>query len=128
VAFNEATAAEDIRQVAPGGVLLIDEELPQAQAVGRDDITVYRIPAAHIAKDFGPDPRLRKLLANMVYVGAVAELLGLDPAIVERTVHDQFSGKEKVVKLNLDVVNAGAKYAREHFDRAGCPFRVERAT
>ncbi|HZL99966.1 MAG TPA: 2-oxoacid:acceptor oxidoreductase subunit alpha [Planctomycetota bacterium] len=125
VAFNEATAEDDIRQVAPGGVLLIDEELPQAKAVPRDDITVYKVPAAHVARDFGPDPRLRKLLANMVYVGAVGELLGLDPAVLERTVHDQFSGKEKVVKLNLDVVHAGSSHAREHFDKAACPFRVE---
>ena len=125
VAFNEATAEEDIKAVEPGGVLMIDEDLPHAKTIGRDDITVYRIPAAHVARDFGPDPRLRKLLANMVYVGAVAELLGLDPAVVERTVHDQFAGKEKVVKLNLDVVNAGVEHARANFDKAACPYRVE---
>ncbi len=82
---------------------------------------------AHIAKDFGPDPRLRKLLANMVYVGVVAEMLGLDEQVLEQAVNDQFHGKEKVVKLNLDVVRAGIQYAREHFDKASCPFRVAAA-
>jgi 2-oxoglutarate ferredoxin oxidoreductase subunit alpha len=125
VAFNEATAHDDIAGVPPGGVLLIDEGLPQAGRVGRDDITVYTIPAAAIAKDFGPDPRLRKLLANMVYVGAVAELLGLDTGVLKGAVADQFANKEKVVRLNQDVVDAGAKHAREHFDRERCPFRVE---
>ncbi|MGQ0554019.1 MAG: 2-oxoacid:acceptor oxidoreductase subunit alpha [Planctomycetota bacterium] len=125
VAANEATVLDDIRLVPPGGVLLIDDELDAAKDVGRSDITVFKLPMTHIAKDFGPDPRLRKLLANMVYVGAVAELLGLDPAVLEQAVHDQFSGKAKVVKLNLDVMNAGVKYARENFDRSLCPFRIE---
>ncbi|MHC5210857.1 MAG: 2-oxoacid:acceptor oxidoreductase subunit alpha [Planctomycetota bacterium] len=125
VAFNAATAVDDIAQVPSGGVLLIDEGLPQSGKVGRDDITVYSIPAGKIAKEFGPDPRLRKLLANMVYVGAVSELLGLDPEVLKGTVADQFANKEKVVKLNQDVMDAGAKYARENFDRSLCPYRVE---
>ena len=124
VVFNPATATDDIRLVPPGGVIMIDDELPQAKAIGRDDVAVFSVPMAHIAKDFGPDPRLRKLLANMVYVGVAAELLGLDEQVLAQAVHDQFSGKEKVVKLNLDVVNAGIKYAREHFDRNQCPFKV----
>jgi 2-oxoglutarate/2-oxoacid ferredoxin oxidoreductase subunit alpha len=125
VAFNEATVAQDIRLVPPGGVLLIDEDIPQSKAIGRDDITGFVVPMAAIAKEFGPDPRLRKLLANMVYVGVAAELLGLDMAVLEQTLADQFNGKAKVVKLNLDVVHAGVKHAREHFDASRCPFRVQ---
>jgi 2-oxoglutarate/2-oxoacid ferredoxin oxidoreductase subunit alpha len=128
IACNEATVAEDIRRCTSGGALIIDEDIPASKNVGRDDIAVLKVPMAAIAKDFGPDPRLRKLLANMVYVGVVAELLGLDGAVLEQALHDQFSGKEKVVKLNLDVVHAGMKYAREHFDRAAFPFRVEART
>ncbi|HTE06678.1 MAG TPA: 2-oxoacid:acceptor oxidoreductase subunit alpha [Planctomycetota bacterium] len=125
VAFNEATVAQDIALVTPGGVLVIDEDMPHSKAVGRDDITIFVVPMAAIAKDFGPDPRLRKLLANMVYVGVVAELLGLDMAVLEQALADQFNGKAKVVKLNLDVVHAGVKYAQEHFDKSLCPFRVQ---
>ena len=125
IAVNAATAGDDIRSVQPGGVLIIDDKLPQAADPGRDDVTVFRVPMAEIAKDFAPDPRLRKLLTNMVYVGVATELLGLDHDAVERAVADQFSGKQKVVKLNLDVVDAGIKYAKENFDAAGCPFKVE---
>ncbi len=124
VVFNPATADADIKLVPAGGVIVIDEELPQAKDVGRSDVVVYRVPMAHIARDHGPDPRLRKLLANMVYVGVVAELLGLDEHVLTQAVHDQFHGKEKVVKLNLDVVQAGVKFAREHLDAASCPFKV----
>ncbi len=126
VAFNEATVEQDIRLVPPGGVLVVDEDIRAADKVGRDDITVYAVPMASLAKPFGPDPRLRKLLANMIYVGVVAELLGLDPEVLKQAVHDQFAGKEKVVKLNLDVVQAGQAYAKEKLDKARCPFRVQR--
>ncbi|MBM3985188.1 MAG: 2-oxoacid:acceptor oxidoreductase subunit alpha [Planctomycetes bacterium] len=127
VAFNEATIEQDIRLVPPGGVLVVDEEIRKVEQVGRSDITVYAVPMGAIAKPFGPDPRLRKLLANMVYVGVVAHLLGLDLEVLKQAVHDQFSGKEKVVKLNLDVVMAGLEHARQHFDAARCPFRVQRS-
>src|SRR5262245_19553185 len=126
VAFNEATVEQDIRLVPPGGVLLVDEELCPTDKVGRDDITVYCVPMATLAKPFGPDPRLRQPLANMGYVGVVAELLGLDLEVLKQAVHDQLAGKEKVVKLNLDVVMAGQAYAKEKLDRARCPFRVQR--
>lgn len=126
VALNAATAAKDVADIAPGGVLFVDEALPQAKAPGRDDVTVFSVPFAALAKDFAPDPRLRKLLANMVYVGVLTHMLELDEQVVMAVVEDQFAGKPKVVKLNQDVVRAGIAYAKEHYDPAQCPFRVER--
>lgn len=125
IALNAATADKDIACVEKGGVLVIDEALPQSKKITRDDITVFVVPMAQLAKEFAPDARLRKLLANMIYVGVAAHLLELDHQVVMDVVADQFSGKEKVVKLNQDVVEAGLKYARENFDAASCPFRVQ---
>ncbi len=125
IALNAATAADDIGSVAPGGVLVIDEGLPQAKSIARNDITVYAVPMAKLAKEFAPDPRLRKLLTNMVYVGVAAHLLGLGRDVIEQVVNDQFASKPKVVKLNLDVVDAGIDYARENLDAANCPFKIE---
>lgn len=123
IALNAQTVADDVAGVAPGGVLIIDEKI--AGKVDREDITVFAVPFAELAKPFAPDPRLRKLLANMVYVGVAAHLLGLDEAVVNAVVAEQFSGKQKVVQLNQDVVAKGLEYAREHFDAASCPFKVE---
>jgi len=125
VALNPATAAVDIKNCEPGGVLLIDAAMPQAKSIERDDITVLKVPMIEIAKALGPDPRLRKLLANMVYVGVIAELVGLDPKVLDEVVADQFARKDKVVKLNLEVMHAGRKWASENADAAACPFRVE---
>lgn len=125
VAMNAATLADDIAELDAGGVLFVDEGLPGAKSIDRADVTVHMVPFAKIAKEYAPDVRLRKLLANMVYVGVLTEMLGLDHDTVMRVVAEQFSGKEKVVKLNQDVVNAGIAHARENFDASSFPFKVE---
>jgi len=125
IALNPKTVAKDIAAVDKGGVLLIDEKMPQSQSVGRDDITVFVVPFAKLAKEFAPDPRLRKLLANMVYVGVVAHLLKMDVDVVMSIVAEQFAKKPKLITLNQDVVKAGLAYANENFDAATCPLRVE---
>ena len=68
IALNAATAAKDVADVESGGVLLIDEKLPAAKAIEREDITVFRVPFAQIAKDFAPDPRLRVAFRNARYL------------------------------------------------------------
>jgi 2-oxoglutarate ferredoxin oxidoreductase subunit alpha len=125
VALNAATVAKDISELEPGGVLFIDEALAAAKNPGRDDITVFVVPFGKIAKEFAPDARLRKLFANMVYVGVLTEMLGLDRDVVLQVISDQFSKKAKVVQLNQDVVDAGIAFAKENLDRSKCPFQVE---
>jgi len=128
VAMNAATAAKDIKTLSPGGVLFIDAALPQATSHGRDDITVFAVPFAKLAKEFAPDVRLRKLLANMVYVGVLTEMLSLDQNVVNKVIEDQFGSKQKVIKLNQDVVAAGIAFAQENFDSDQCRYVVESRT
>ncbi len=125
VALNAQTAAEDVQSLATGGMLFIDEALPQAKNPGRDDISVFVVPFAKLAKDFAPDVRLRKLLANMVYVGVLAEMLGLDHDVLNQVIADQFANKEKVVNLNREVVQAGVQFAKENFDASQFRYKVE---
>ncbi len=125
VAMNPSTLVEDIASVAPGGVLLLDESVRKKEDIERDDITCFAVPFVEISREHAPDVRLRKLLANMVYVGVVSHLLDLDKDTVMEAIADQFSKKEKVVSLNQKVVQAGMDYAAEHLDRSTVPFKVE---
>ena len=43
----------------------------------------------------------------MVYVGAVAQLLEIDLAVVESGLRKQFAKKQKVFELNFGAVKAG---------------------
>lgn len=123
-AMNKQTVAEDIARVAPGGVVLTPAEWDQPAT--RDDITFYSIPVQQMAKDSGASADLRPYVANMVYVGALVELLGIDPGEIEAALLHHFKGKRKPVDLNFGVVKAAIDYTRQHITKRD-PFRVQRS-
>ena len=125
IALNADTLAKDVASLEPGGVLIVEQKIAGNLGVSRDDISVLSVPFTDLAKNHAPDPRLRKLLANMVYVGVATELLGLDREVVMQAVSDQFAGKAKVVALNQTVVEEGIRWAQENADAAGFPFKVQ---
>src|SRR5687768_4893594 len=84
VAMNPQTAREDAKLVEKGGALLAEESLGLKGL--RDDISYYGVPFSKLAGQVTTDVRLRKLLANMIYVGTMAELLSLDVAEVEKAI------------------------------------------
>ena len=124
VALNRQTAAQDIASVTPGGVLISPTEwkLPQE----RTDITYYTLPVQQMAKDSGASAELRPYVANMVYVGALAELLGIDLDEIEKAISEHFSGKRKPIDLNFGVVKAAVEYTRENIVKRDS-FRVQRS-
>jgi 2-oxoglutarate ferredoxin oxidoreductase subunit alpha len=81
----------------------------------RDDVLYYPMPVAAIAKASGADASLRDYVANMVYVGALAELIGMEVGEIENALKFHFKGKAKPIALNLGVVQEGAKHIRENF-------------
>src|ERR1700749_1653437 len=110
VAMNPETAKEDVLSLAPGAVALYDEPLKLNEL--RSDLTFYAVPYDKITASVCPEAKLRKLVKNMVYVGVVAQLLGLDMAIVETALRRQFAKKQKAADLNWAAVQAGYDYAK----------------
>jgi 2-oxoglutarate ferredoxin oxidoreductase subunit alpha len=123
VAMNPQTAREDAMTVEPGGALLAEEKLNLRGL--RDDISYYEVPFNTLAGQVSTDARLRKLLANMVYVGVMAELLALDLFEVEKAIRKQFKTKLKAAETNVRAVQIGYEYARANLVKTD-PFRVER--
>ncbi|WP_108659968.1 2-oxoacid:acceptor oxidoreductase subunit alpha [Acuticoccus kandeliae] len=119
VAMNAQTYGEDLAAVIPGGWLLYDSSMPRIWP--RQDINILGIPIAEICARKWRDPRQRQLLKNMVYVGALAALLKIDPAVLEGVVRDQFRGKDKLIATNMEAVALGQDYAEEHF---ACPLPI----
>ncbi len=123
VAMNLATAAEDIANLPAGGVCILPSEWHLKE--DRSDIIYYTLPVQQMAKDSGATADRRPYVANMVYVGALTELLGIDPAEIESALNYHFDGKAGPVKLNMGVVEAAIKYTRENIVKRD-PYRVER--
>ena len=85
----------------------------------------YSVPCDRLAAATGAEPKLRKLVRNMVYVGVAAQLLSIDMELLESTVRKMFSRKAKAAELNLSAVRAGYEYAKATLTKQD-PFVVER--
>jgi 2-oxoglutarate ferredoxin oxidoreductase subunit alpha len=123
VAMNPETATEDTMSLAPGASVLYDEPLQLHKL--RDDLIFYSVPYDKIVAQVCPEAKLRKLVKNMVYVGAVACLLTIDMNEVEKAIRKQFAKKVKAANLNLAAAQAGFEYAKANLQKRGV-FYIER--
>ncbi|MDR3775621.1 MAG: 2-oxoacid:acceptor oxidoreductase subunit alpha [Terracidiphilus sp.] len=122
VALNPDTARQDTLDLPVGGVAIYEENLNLKQY--RDDVVFYPVPFDKITAAICPEAKLRKLVKNMVYVGATAQLLSIDITVVESGLRKQFAKKQKVFDLNFGAVKAGFDYATEHFTKQD-PYVIE---
>jgi 2-oxoglutarate ferredoxin oxidoreductase subunit alpha len=123
VVMNPETAAADVAEMGPGSVIVANDaiKLPPVP----DDRTVYPVPMAKLMEGVTTDVKLRRLVVNMLYVGVLAELLGIEPAELDKALHAQLGRKPKALALNQAAIQAGMAYAREHLVKND-PYEVER--
>ncbi|HUV69479.1 MAG TPA: 2-oxoacid:acceptor oxidoreductase subunit alpha [Terracidiphilus sp.] len=122
VAMNPDTAREDTLALPVGGVAIYEEKLNLKQY--RDDVVFYPVPFDKITAEVCSESKLRKLVRNMVYVGAVAQILHMDLGVVEHGLRLQFAKKQKVFDLNFGAVKAGFDYAQATFTKQD-PYFIE---
>ncbi|MBX0327272.1 2-oxoacid:acceptor oxidoreductase subunit alpha [Oscillochloris sp. ZM17-4] len=124
VAFNPRTAAEDLAALPAGGICLYPGDGPWRPE--RPDVTSYPLPVKALVAESGFEPRMRDYAANMVYVGALAALIGIDLAEIRAALEHHF-GKPKPVELNDGVVRAAHAWMAERLGcQPACPYRLER--
>ena len=126
VAMNPQTWAADVEEIEPGGYLLYDSTRVRPREDLRDDVTVIGIPLTEICNAVYSDPRQRQLFKNIMALGALSMLLDIDAAVIEQLLGEQFKGKEKLIAANVQALNLGRDFAREHL-RHPLPIRVERS-
>ncbi|HEX5031460.1 MAG TPA: 2-oxoacid:acceptor oxidoreductase subunit alpha [Candidatus Eisenbacteria bacterium] len=123
VALNPETSVADIAAMEPGSVLVVADGLPMPATP--PDRTLYKVPFTKLVEPLVADAKLRKLVVNMIYVGVVSWLLGIDPSEVDRALVAQLGRKPKALEMNRAAVQVGIKYAGEHMKRT--PFQARRA-
>lgn len=124
IAKNLETLDGDIQSVIPHGFLFYDSEFKNIPLDSRQDVTFVPIPYRELVQSASDSIKMRKLLTNMVYVGALAELLKLNLKILGNVVHDQFQNKDSVIEPNLKAIEAGKKYAEEHLQKLNFPYKA----
>jgi 2-oxoglutarate ferredoxin oxidoreductase subunit alpha len=113
VMFNDVTAAKDIYRVRDGGVILYDDSTPLQSNLKRDGVQYVGFPANKLVTKLVPASPLRAKQRNMVYVGALAYLFGIDMSVIKAVLEDTFGKKPAVIESNLVCIDAGYQYCKE---------------
>ncbi len=126
VAMNPQTWDKDVASIDPGGYLFYDSSRPIPPSKFRDDINVLRMPLTEICNAAYNDPRQRQLFKNIIYVGALAQLLGIESEVLEKLIGEQYKGKDALIAPNHQALRMGYDHARDNLSGV-CGLAIERA-
>jgi 2-oxoglutarate/2-oxoacid ferredoxin oxidoreductase subunit alpha len=121
VAMNQQTADDDISHLNPEGLFIYNSSLRFTKPLPTNSISVE---FAKIAGQVNDSIKLKKLLTNIVYVGVLAEMLGIPDEILHTTIADQFNNKKSVVDLNIAAAQAGREYFKNQIQWRS-PWKLE---
>lgn len=123
VAMNPDSFSQDLQEVIPGGVFLYadDVKIP----INREDVVAYPMPVNQLVKESDAPANLKSYVANMVYVGVLANLLGIDLNSIREALKFHFKGKQKPIDLNFGLVQMADEWAEKNLEKRD-PYRVER--
>lgn len=124
VCVNPQSMAKDVASVRPGGYFIYDNTKRLHDEFIRDDINYIGIPMMQLSMSAFRNPRQRQLFKNIIYVGALSLLLDIDFQVLEDMIADQFKKKEKLIPLNMQALELGRQYVREHYAYP-LPIRLE---
>ncbi|MGD9584884.1 MAG: 2-oxoacid:acceptor oxidoreductase subunit alpha [Lysobacterales bacterium] len=119
VAMNPQTWAQDVAEVTPGGYLFYDNSKPLPASRFRPDVHILGLPLTAICNSVYSDARQRQLFKNIVYVGALSYLLGIDAAVFASLFAEQFKGKEKLLEANQQALMLGREHAERELPAIG---------
>lgn len=123
VCMNPKSFAQDLQDVIPGGAFFYDDSINLD--VTRDDIFTYAMPVKEIMREQKDVPtKLKDLVANMVYVGILAQSIGIELEKIKAALEFHFKGKQKPIDLNYNVVKISAEWAKENLEKKD-PYFVE---
>jgi 2-oxoglutarate ferredoxin oxidoreductase subunit alpha len=109
VAMNPATFSSDMEGLVKGGVLFYDDGIKSP--ISRQDIYLYPMPVQQMVRDSGVPSNLRDYIANMVYVGIVANILGINMDCIYQALEFHFKGKQKPIDLNWQMIKNAFDWA-----------------
>jgi len=115
VSVNPQSMKDDIAGVRPGGYFMYDSTKMLYEEYIRPDIHYIGVPMMELSVQTFKDARQRQLFKNVIYVGALAELLGIEIQALTDVLNSQFKGKEKLIEPNLKALQMGIDYVKENY-------------
>tara|TARA_Y100001970_G_C14255885_1_gene875352 strand:+ start:4663 stop:6459 length:1797 start_codon:yes stop_codon:yes gene_type:complete len=112
IVMNKDTWLSDVEKVEAGTIIIYNEDVKLP--VERDDCVALGMPMTKKARAI--NPKLARMIANMYYVGGLAEVLNIDNESIRAAVSQQFKGKEKAIELNMQAIQEGRDHAQENWN------------
>ncbi|MDP6417474.1 MAG: 2-oxoacid:acceptor oxidoreductase family protein, partial [Gammaproteobacteria bacterium] len=112
-------------KVKYGGVCFYPESA--GYELTREDLTYYPMPVKQLSKQADVSTSMRTYIANMVYVGVLSQMLGIDLAEIEAALQWHFSNRDKLVENNISVIRSAAKWATQHLTKTD-PYQIKRSS
>jgi 2-oxoglutarate ferredoxin oxidoreductase subunit alpha len=125
VAMNPQTFNADVASIEPDGYLLYDNTRALPPGKMRTDINVIGVPLTQICNKEYTDPRQRQLFKNIICLGVLSELFGMDFDVVEKLIGEQYRGKDKLIPPNVHALHLGKDWAKANLKPIG--LRIKRA-
>jgi len=123
VAMNPQTWSTDVAEVDSGGYLFYDSTKPMPASAFREDIEVIGMPLTLLTVKHYDDPRQRQLLKNVLYLGGLSYLIGIEPEVVEKLLGEQYQGKPQLAQPNIDAFRLGRQWAADNLQPIGLQVR-----
>ncbi len=123
VAMNPQTWDADVASIEPGGYLFYDSTKPLPPDKFRKDINILGVPLTAITNAAYRDPRQRQLFKNIIYVGALSYLLGMEVEVFETLIREAFASKERLIPPNLEALHMGRDEAAKILKPIGLQMR-----
>jgi 2-oxoglutarate ferredoxin oxidoreductase subunit alpha len=122
VAMNPESFLRDLEDVVSGGAFFYDDSI--RTPIQRQDVALYPMPVRDLTRDSGAPSELRNYIANMVYVGVLSNLLGIEMDKILAALTFHFKGKQKPIDLNYGVIEAAFQWAQANLPKKD-PYRVK---
>lgn len=123
IALDEISVKQHINELSPNGVLIYDsssKDLPESSK--RKGISIYLAPLEKMAVQNLGGSAGRKF-KNLIVLGILGKLIGLDENEVQRTIKDLFGRKgQKVVDKNIEAYKMGVDFASNNLKKTDSYF------
>ena len=122
ITMNPDSIERDLTYVSKGGVVLFNESIKITSDVG--NLVLYPMPVDKILTECDCRPDLRTYLANMVYVGVLARIIGIDLIKINSALDQHFLGKTTAIEPNRKIIKKSYEWAQHNITKQD-PFFAE---
>lgn len=122
IAMNPDSFIQDLADVVPGGAFFYADDINIS--ITREDVIVYPMPVKKLVQEADVPTNLKNYVANMVYVGVLAQMIGIDKDRIYQALDFHFKGKQRPIDLNFGIVKAAAAWAEDNLEKQD-PYYVE---